>query len=108
MPTRGELRGGGRKPWPQKGLGKARHGSIRSPIWLRGSKAHGPRGPKTYFYMYPFYKRVQGLCATLSAKFAQDDIKIVDSLDIPNDDPQFLQDLIEARKWGISVLFVDE
>lgn len=108
MATRGELRGGGRKPWQQKGLGKARHGSIRSPLWIHGGKAHGPRGPNTYFYMLPFYARVHGLCATLSVKFAQDDIKIVDTLDIPTEDPKFLEDLVEARKWGVSVLFVDE
>jgi large subunit ribosomal protein L4 len=58
--------------------------------------------------MYPFFKRVKGLCATLSCKLAQDDLKIVDSLDIPHEDPQFLEDLIEERKWGVSVLFVDE
>lgn len=58
--------------------------------------------------MLPFYKRVHGLCATLSVKLAQDDLKIVDTLDIPSEDPKFLEQLVEARKWGISVLFVDE
>lgn len=105
--TRAERRGGGRKPWPQKGTGRARHGSIRSPLWKGGGIAHGPRGPRTYFYMLPFFRRVQGLISALSVKFAQDDLKIVDSFDLPTNDPKFLENLVEERFWGPSVLFVD-
>lgn len=105
--TRAEMRGGGRKPWPQKGLGRARHGSIRSPLFIGGGVAHGPRAPKTYFYMLPFHKRVLGLTSTLSIKLAQDDLHIVDSLEIPTDDSKFLLDLAAERSWGLSVLFVD-
>lgn len=90
-------------------MGRARHGSIRSPIWINGGAAKGPRGPKTYFYMLNLYDRLKGLRATLSMKFAQDDLKIVDSLDgLPTDDPGFLLDLVDKRVWGPSVLFVDE
>lgn len=105
--NRMERRGGGRKPWPQKGLGKARHGSIRSPLWRGGGRAHGPRSPTTHFYMLSFYKRIAGLVATLSVKFAQDDLKIVQDLNIPTDEPEFLLKLIDERLWGPSVLIVD-
>ncbi|XP_072939278.1 large ribosomal subunit protein uL4m [Epargyreus clarus] len=106
--TRAEVRGGGRKPWPQKGLGRARHGSIRSPLWRGGGIAHGPRSGKTHFFMLPFHLRVQGLTSTLSAKLAQDDLHVVKDLEIPSEEPQYLADLIENRNWGPSVLIVDD
>ncbi|KAH7942241.1 hypothetical protein HPB49_022267 [Dermacentor silvarum] len=105
--SRAERRGGGRKPWPQKGTGRARHGSIRSPLWKGGGICHGPRGPRTFYYMLPFFRRVQGLTSALSVKFAQDDLKIVDSLDIPTNDSKYLLKLVDERLWGPSVLFVD-
>ncbi|XP_008120636.1 large ribosomal subunit protein uL4m [Anolis carolinensis] len=104
--TRAEVRGGGRKPWRQKGSGRARHGSIRSPIWRGGGVAHGPRGPTSYFYMLPMKVRVQGLKVALTVKLAQDNLHVVDSLEIPTSDPQYLMDLARYRHWGTSVLFV--
>lgn len=106
--TRAEMPGGGRKPWPQKGTGRARHGSIRSPIWIGGGKAHGARGPKTFFYMLPFTYRVRGLICALTCKFAQNDLRIVDNLEIPLPDAKYIEDLVEQRAWGISVLFVND
>lgn len=106
--TRNEVRGGGRKPWPQKGGGRARHGSIRSPLFKGGGVVHGPRSPTTHFYMLPYFSRVLGLTSTLSVKLAQDDLHVVQDLDIPTDDPKFLLDLIKERCWGPSCLFVDE
>ncbi|KAL0267464.1 UNVERIFIED_CONTAM: hypothetical protein PYX00_009723 [Menopon gallinae] len=106
--SRAECRGGGRKPWPQKGLGKARQGSIRAPHFIHGGIAHGPRNPTSYFYMPSIHTRVSGLTSTLSAKFAQDDIHVVNNIHIPSKDPEFLLNLIEKRTWGISVLIVDK
>jgi len=99
--------GGGRKPWPQKGTGRARHGSIRSPQWVNGGKAHGPRGPKSHFYMLPFSMRVYGLTHTLTIKFVQDDVHIVNNLEIPTDEPDYISELIRSRGWGKSTLLVD-
>ncbi|XP_077185880.1 large ribosomal subunit protein uL4m isoform X2 [Paroedura picta] len=105
--TRAEVRGGGKKPWKQKGSGRARHGSIRSPLWRGGGVAHGPRGPTSYYYMLPMKVRVLGLKVALTAKLMQDNLHIVDSLEIPTSDPQYLTDLAHYRGWGESTLFVD-
>ncbi|XP_045607885.1 large ribosomal subunit protein uL4m [Procambarus clarkii] len=105
---RSEVAGGGRKPYPQKGSGRARHGSIRSPLWIGGGVVHGPRAFTTQFYMLPLSKRIIGLTSTLSAKFAQDDLKIVENLDMPSDEVGYLEKLCEDRSWGPSVLFVDD
>ncbi|XP_030290456.1 large ribosomal subunit protein uL4m [Sparus aurata] len=105
--VRSEVRGGGRKPWKQKGSGRARQGSIRSPLWRGGGVAHGPRGPNSYYYMLPMKVRVLGLKVALSSKMAQDYLHIVDSLNIPTPDSRYLLELIKQRHWGQSVLIVD-
>lgn len=105
--VRSEVSGGGRKPWRQKGSGRARHGSIRSPLWRGGGVSHGPRGPTSYYYMLPMKVRVLGLKVALSSKFNQDYLHIVDSLDVSSPDPQFLSDLIRLKHWGNSVLLVN-
>merc|ERR1711868_32601 len=107
LPNRGELKGGGRKPWPQKGSGRARHGSNRSPLWIKGGKTFGPRGPESKFFMLKQTMRVKGLKVALSVKYAQDNLHIVKSLDLSSDDPSYLTSLIESKEWGLSVLFVD-
>ncbi|PIK58125.1 putative 39S ribosomal protein L4, mitochondrial isoform X1 [Apostichopus japonicus] len=81
---------------------------YRSPIWLKGGKAHPPRGGRTYWYVLPAPIRAWGLRVAMSIKHAQDNLCIVDSLDIPSSDPQYLEDIAKERYWGESVLFVDE
>lgn len=102
-----EVQASGRKPWPQKGMGRARHGTRRSPLWRKGGIIHGPRSPTPHFYMLPFFQRVAGLTSTLSVKLAQDDLHIVKDLDIPSRERDYILALIEERNWGPSVLFVD-
>lgn len=78
--TRGEVRGGGRKPWRQKGTGRARHGSIRSPIWRGGGKVFGPRREKNYRKRIPAAMRRKALLMVLSAKAKDKLIFILDDL----------------------------
>lgn len=77
---RSEVRGGGRKPWRQKGTGRARHGSSRSPIWVGGGVTHGPRTDKDYARRAPKGMRVTALYATLSEKFRRGQVLFVDAL----------------------------
>jgi len=99
--------GGGRKPWRQKGTGRARQGSRRAPQWINGGKPHGPKGPKSLYYMLDYTERVYGLTHTLSVKAVQDDLVVVENLSLPAADPEYLQDLARERGWVGSVLFVD-
>ncbi|MDR3558544.1 MAG: 50S ribosomal protein L4 [Candidatus Pacebacteria bacterium] len=82
--TRGEVRGGGRKPWQQKGLGKARHGSIRSPIWVGGGVTHGPRNDKNYDRKVNKQAKSKALNVILSKKFRDNEILFLDNLALEN------------------------
>ncbi|EDL25147.1 large ribosomal subunit protein uL4m isoform 1 [Mus musculus] len=72
-----------------------------------GGVAHGPRGPTSYYYMLPMKVRALGLKVALTVKLMQDDLHIVDSLELPTADPQYLTELAQYRHWGSSVLLVD-
>ena len=76
---RGEVSGGGKKPWKQKGTGRARHGSTRSPIWKGGGVTHGPRAEKVYAVKINKKMRVAALASILSRKFRDGEIIFVDS-----------------------------
>ncbi len=78
---RSEVRGGGRKPWRQKGTGRARHGSIRSPIWVGGGTTFGPK-PRSYRYTIPKKARRAALCAALTAKLDGKRLLIIDELEM--------------------------
>lgn len=107
--SKAEMPGGGRKPWPQKKVGRHHAGSIRSPHFIHGGFANGVRGPRTWFYMLPDAIRLQGLCVALTLKHVQNDLVIVDDFSsLANSEPQYLHDLADIRNWGYSVLFVNE
>lgn len=80
--TRGEVRGGGKKPWQQKGTGRARHGSTRSPIWVGGGVAHGPRNDKSYAKKVNIQARQKALLVTLSRKYKDGEVIFVDKLEM--------------------------
>lgn len=80
--TRSEVRGGGKKPWKQKGTGRARHGSTRSPIWVGGGTTHGPRNDKNYAKKISKSMRVKAISMVLSRKLKDGEIIFVDSLSI--------------------------
>ncbi len=80
--NRGEVSGGGKKPWKQKGTGRARHGSTRSPIWVGGGVTHGPRNEKIFLRKVNKKMKAKALYTILSAKFKKGQILFVDDFKI--------------------------
>lgn len=103
--TRGEVRGGGRKPWRQKGTGRARAGSNRSPIWRKGGTTFGPR-TKDYSYKLPKQAKRNALKSALSMKFSDNQIMILDELEFNEPKTKLGSELISALELD-SALFVD-
>lgn len=81
---RSEIRGGGRKPWKQKGTGRARHGSSRSPIWVGGGVAHGPRNEKSYEQKINKKMKAKALYTVLSEKLRKGQIIFLEELNLKN------------------------
>lgn len=103
--TRGEVRGGGRKPWRQKGLGRARHGSIRSPQWTGGGVAHGPQ-PRDYTQRTPKKMKRLALRSALSARASESAIMVVDEIDWPAPKTKQAVALLEAMDAAGKTLLV--
>lgn len=78
--TRGEVRGGGKKPWQQKGTGRARHGSTRSPIWVGGGITHGPRNEKNFERKVSKKMKAKAFFTILSRKYKDGEILFIDSI----------------------------
>jgi len=79
---RSEVRGGGKKPWKQKGTGRARHGSSRSPIWVGGGVAHGPLAEKNYKRKITHKSKIQAFFSVLTKKYQDQEVIFIDSLDL--------------------------
>lgn len=77
--SRAEVSGGGKKPWKQKGTGRARAGSNTSPIWVRGGKAHGPE-PRDYYSKIPQKMRKVALCSALSSRAKDEKVIVISSI----------------------------
>lgn len=80
--NRGEVSGGGKKPWQQKGTGRARHGSTRSPLWRHGGATHGPRNDTDYTRKVNKKMKAKALYTILSKKFKDGQVLFVDELSI--------------------------
>lgn len=98
--TRGEVRGGGRKPWKQKGTGRARQGSIRSPQWIGGGVVFGPR-PRDYSYSLPKKMRRLALVNTLAFKAQEDGVlKVVKDFSVESGKTKDAYQIIKALTGG--------
>jgi large subunit ribosomal protein L4 len=106
--TRSEVSGGGRKPWRQKGTGRARQGSIRAPHWYHGGIVFGPH-PRTYFKKMNKKERVLALKSALSYKMAENDIIVLDELNLKtNKTKDMLKILNDIKAKNKVLIVVDE
>jgi large subunit ribosomal protein L4 len=105
--NRSEVSGGGKKPWRQKKTGRARHGSIRSPIWKGGGTVFGPQ-PRDYSHALPRRKRQGALRSVLSAKVRDGRLVVVDALAIAEPRTRELLRALEGLGVAGSALLVDE
>ena len=103
--TRGLVKGGGRKPYRQKGTGRARAGSIRSPLWKGGGTVFGPR-PRDYSYKLPKKVRWAALSSALSAKLSDGELMVVDDLSVPEPKTRLLAGLLKGLGLNKSTLII--
>jgi len=96
--TRSEVSGGGRKPWAQKGLGRARHGSIRSPIWRKGGVAHGPRKERIWKKKIPKKMKRKALFMALAGKLKDKELILVDKLELEKPKTKEMVKILENLK----------
>jgi large subunit ribosomal protein L4 len=103
--TRANVRGGGRKPWRQKGTGRARAGSTRAPHWRHGGVVFGPH-PRDFSLNFPRKMRQAALRQALSAKLADNELMVLDTLALPEVKTRQVVDLVQKLDLGTNVLFV--
>jgi large subunit ribosomal protein L4 len=103
--TRNEVAGGGRKPWNQKGTGRARQGSSRSPVWVGGGKVHTPH-PRSYEQSMPRKMRRAALRSALSVKAAESSIVVVDTLALTEPKTRLMAKALNALVGAGSALIL--
>lgn len=103
--TRSEVAGSGRKPWKQKKTGRARIGSVRSPLWRHGGTVHGPT-PRSYAYNFPRRKRAGALRSALSEKLRNGKLVVLDSMDIDSHKTKDFLGNVESLGVKGSALFL--
>jgi large subunit ribosomal protein L4 len=104
--TRGEVAGGGKKPWRQKGTGRARHGSRRSPIWVGGGVTHGPRNDKDYSKKVNRKMKRFALASLLSRKFKEGEVFVFENFSLEAPKTKAVAAMIKSAALPKSVLFV--
>ncbi len=104
--TRGEVSGSSRKPWRQKGTGRARAGSIRSPLWRKGGTIFGPK-PRDYHYAIPKQAKRNALKVALSLRLAENHLLVLEKASLKNPKTKEATDLLKALKLD-SALIVDK
>ena len=106
--TRSEVRGGGKKPWRQKGTGRARQGSIRAPQWIKGGIALGPK-PRSYKYRVNKKERQLAIRSLLSAKVLENALVVVDKFDFKEIKTKQVVDALKSLKVeGKTVIMIPE
>ncbi|HOQ08627.1 MAG TPA: 50S ribosomal protein L4 [Syntrophomonadaceae bacterium] len=103
--TRGQVRGGGRKPWRQKGTGRARVGSTRNPLWTGGGVVFGPH-PRDYSYRLPRKVRRLAMKSALSSKVKEDNIIVVDELTFAEPKTKLMIETLKALNASKKTLVV--
>ena len=103
--TRAEVRGGGRKPWRQKGTGRARQGSIRAPQWIKGGIALGPK-PRSYKYRVNKKERQLAIKSLLSSKVLENNLVVVDKFDFKEIKTKQMADAMKNLKVDATALVV--
>ena len=104
--NRWRVSGSGKKLWRQKGTGRARVGSIRSPLWRHGGTVHGPQ-PRSYEYRFPRKKLLGALRSALAAKFSDGKLTVVNAFDLKEPKTRLLREALDALKVGGSALLVE-
>lgn len=105
--TRGEVRGGGAKPWRQKGTGRARAGSRRSPLWHGGGTTFGPK-PREYGYKLPKKVRRLGLRMALSSRFSEENLTVLDDFKLDEIKTKTFVDIMKKLDVDNALIIVPE